>query len=50
MRASELRTILELHDDDAEVVIELPGTERGVQAASWAFTPDGTKVLILADL
>jgi len=50
MRASELKTILDLHDDDAEVVIELPGTERRVEAVSWSFSPDGTKLVILADL
>lgn len=51
MRISDLRAVLESQpDDDGEVVIELPGTERGVQAVSWSFGADGARLLVLVDL
>lgn len=51
MRTDELREILEQHpEEDAEIVIELPGTERAVLAITWSFSPDGTRLLVLADL
>lgn len=51
VRVSELRAILDAQpDDDGEIVVELPGTERGVQAISWASTSEGERLLVLVDL
>lgn len=51
MRVSELRAILDAQpDDDGELVVELPGVERGVQAITWSSRAGGDRLLILVDL
>lgn len=52
MNVYELRQVLDLHPehDDAQLIIELPGTERATQAVSWEFRPEGVRLLVLADL
>lgn len=52
MNVNELREVLDLHPEhgDAPLIIELLGTERPTQAVSWHFTPDGVRLLVLADL
>lgn len=51
MRVSELKAILAAQpDDDGQILVEFPGTERGVQAITWASSPDGERLMVLVDL